>query len=197
MAGWGVGRKNRRLCSLKDCVCKSCGASFKAVHSRAGFCSRTCAGRFYHSKRAYRFDCIECGIEFFSKQSRAKCCSAGCIKEHLRKSGLRQAAEDTRPRKWANRADAYRYYAFKRRAVIGAADAEPIVASVVFERDGWLCQICGEEIDRDLVYPNPGAATVDHRIPISLGGRHIYENVQCAHLGCNSRKSNKLACEAA
>lgn len=34
------------------------------------------------------------------------------------------------------------------------------------------------------------SATIDHIIPMSLGGGHTYLNTQAAHMICNSRKSN-------
>ncbi|WP_369529681.1 HNH endonuclease [Bradyrhizobium elkanii] len=55
-----------------------------------------------------------------------------------------------------------------------------------------MCQICGDEIDRDLVFPHPRSVSLDHIIPISRGGVHRRDNTQCAHLGCNSSKGNKL-----
>ena len=58
----------------------------------------------------------------------------------------------------------------------------------VFERDGWVCQLCGERVDPLLKGPDPLAASLDHIVPVSLGGDHLPENCQLAHLGCNSSK---------
>jgi 5-methylcytosine-specific restriction endonuclease McrA len=60
---------------------------------------------------------------------------------------------------------------------------------VVFERDGWLCRLCLLPVDREATVPADFAPTVDHILPLSLGGAHAYPNVQCAHFICNSRKS--------
>jgi 5-methylcytosine-specific restriction endonuclease McrA len=35
-------------------------------------------------------------------------------------------------------------------------------------------------------------ASPDHIIPISLGGKHSYENLQCSHLKCNLAKGNRV-----
>lgn len=62
----------------------------------------------------------------------------------------------------------------------------------VFDRDGWRCQICGKKTpkkNRGTCYSN--APELDHRVPMSKGGGHIYENVQCACRKCNGLKSNK------
>lgn len=58
----------------------------------------------------------------------------------------------------------------------------------VFKRDNWVCQICGEPTDRAVKWPHPMYPTIDHIIPVSKGGRHEVENLQCAHARCNVRK---------
>jgi 5-methylcytosine-specific restriction endonuclease McrA len=58
----------------------------------------------------------------------------------------------------------------------------------VLERDGWVCQLCASDIDRDLSHPHPMSATLDHIIPVSRGGEHSLENTQAAHRICNMRK---------
>jgi 5-methylcytosine-specific restriction endonuclease McrA len=50
----------------------------------------------------------------------------------------------------------------------------------VFARDGWTCQYCGLT-----------AENVDHVIPKSRGGGHVWENVVAACRRCNSRKENR------
>src|ERR687896_1861608 len=51
----------------------------------------------------------------------------------------------------------------------------------VFARDEWTCQYCGAT-----------AENVDHVIPRSRGGEHVWENVVAACRRCNSRKENRL-----
>lgn len=58
----------------------------------------------------------------------------------------------------------------------------------VFERDGWVCQLCGEPVDRNLKYPDLGSKSLDHILPLSKGGEHSRANTQLTHLGCNIRK---------
>lgn len=62
----------------------------------------------------------------------------------------------------------------------------------IFERDNWICGICGEKVNRDLKHPNPLSASLDHIIPISRGGEHSRQNAQCSHWVCNMRKGAKL-----
>lgn len=55
------------------------------------------------------------------------------------------------------------------------------------------CALCGRPVDFSLKYPDPMSATIDHIVPISLGGSPIdLENLQLAHSACNVKKSAKL-----
>ena len=65
----------------------------------------------------------------------------------------------------------------------------------VLERDNWVCQICGEAISRDAVYPSDEYGSLDHIVSFKKGGHHIWSNVQAAHLGCNIAKGIKDASE--
>jgi 5-methylcytosine-specific restriction endonuclease McrA len=55
----------------------------------------------------------------------------------------------------------------------------------VFVRDGHQCQYCGS-----------GAENIDHVVPRSRGGLHVWENVVAACRRCNSRKENRTPHEA-
>lgn len=70
-----------------------------------------------------------------------------------------------------------------------ATKGEPIFRRKVFERDDWTCRLCGKAVASDEVVPHPLAPTLDHIVPLALGGEHRYFNVQTAHFICNSRKS--------
>lgn len=78
----------------------------------------------------------------------------------------------------------------KRKAIY--AQGDDIDRFEVFERDGWQCGLCGEPVDKYRRFPDPFAATLDHVIPLCLGGEHTYENVQCSHSYCNSLKGGML-----
>lgn len=73
----------------------------------------------------------------------------------------------------------------------GAVVQEVFDRLEIFERDGWICGICDEPVNAELDPFDSMSATVDHVIPLVLGGVHSRENVQCAHLGCNSKKDNQ------
>lgn len=62
----------------------------------------------------------------------------------------------------------------------------------LFSICGWKCGICHEDIDPALRYPDAMCATVDHIIPLSRGGEHVWSNCQPAHKHCNEEKADGL-----
>ncbi len=83
----------------------------------------------------------------------------------------------------------------RREARMRAVYVETINELAIFERDGWVCQLCCEPVDRTLRSPHPLSATLDHIIPVTREGPHASANVRLAHHRCNSRKGNKLDSE--
>lgn len=79
-----------------------------------------------------------------------------------------------------------------RRARKMGATVERFSNAEVFERDTWVCGICGKGTDREASYPAPLMPTLDHIVPLSLGGAHSRENTRCAHLACNLRRGNRM-----
>lgn len=51
------------------------------------------------------------------------------------------------------------------------------------------CAICGDPIDYSLRTPHPDSFELDHKQPLSRGGKHTLDNVQAAHRRCNRAKS--------
>lgn len=61
----------------------------------------------------------------------------------------------------------------------------------VFAADGYRCQLCERKTRGS--FPNPRSPTIDHIIPMSVGGPHLRHNVQTACFRCNTRKHNGAA----
>jgi 5-methylcytosine-specific restriction endonuclease McrA len=100
-----------------------------------------------------------------------------------------QLHKENNPRR-RNRASYWWAETDRQRAKRWGVAYETIIRVKVFERDGWRCQLCRKAVNRNLSYPNPMSASLDHIVPISLGGSHLYLNVQCAHLRCNLAKGS-------
>jgi hypothetical protein len=79
-----------------------------------------------------------------------------------------------------------------RRAVKRNAEAENFLRSEIYNRDGWICGICGKPVDSSLNWPDPMSVSLDHIVPVTKGGGHTRANTQCAHFGCNSSKRDRL-----
>lgn len=86
----------------------------------------------------------------------------------------------------------FKDYWAERRARERAAFVAPVDHIEIFERDGYICQLCGTGVlpfvnHRHRLYPS-----IDHIIPLAKGGTHEPSNVQTAHRGCNSSKGPRL-----
>lgn len=129
--------------------------------------------------------CLNCGGEF---QYCVGCrprrfCSQYCYRHYER---VHMDAETTHRLSLASNA---RYR--KREALKRGALAEAVSYSEIYERDAWICGICKQPVDRCRDWPDPLSASIDHIVPLSRGGAHTAGNLQCAHLRCNSSKSNR------
>ena len=56
----------------------------------------------------------------------------------------------------------------------------PLTRRAVFARDEWACQYCGAS-----------AENLDHVLPRSRGGLHVWENVVAACRRCNAKKEDR------
>ena len=71
-----------------------------------------------------------------------------------------------------------------------ALDPSPALSNTaLFARDANLCMYCGDEFPRH-------ALTRDHVLPVSKGGRDVWENVVCACCASNSRKGSRTPQQA-
>lgn len=60
---------------------------------------------------------------------------------------------------------------------------EHVDKRVLWKMYGGLCALCGDPLKFSRV-------TIDHRIPLSQGGEHSYENTQPTHGLCNHIKAD-------
>ncbi|BCJ41662.1 hypothetical protein GCM10010168_53400 [Actinoplanes ianthinogenes] len=139
-------------------------------------------------------DCQFCGTGFLAKAPTSSTCYADeCQRRHNRERmrGFLRRYESCHghPYRWKRDPAKRRAYAEARRALQrGASEAEPVVRAVVFERDAWTCGLCDEPINPDLRFPDRWSASIDHVVPLARGGSHTLDNLQAAHLTCNTSK---------
>ncbi|MEV5765664.1 HNH endonuclease signature motif containing protein [Micromonospora sp. NPDC052213] len=138
--------------------CRHCGGSMEGKPARAIYCTRRCK-----EKAAARRNVTE-------RNARHRDSRKAWKKAHRKTD----AGKDAR---WAEMA--------KRRArAHGAPVVELVKRRDVFERDGWICLLCGEPTLRE-TGTDPRSASVDHTVPLADGGSHTYDNAVTAHLACN------------
>lgn len=165
-------RHARMRSEVTECPC---GARWTALpgSGNAGrqFCSTECrlaAKRVHYLTR----DCEHCLNSYNPKRVDQRFCNKSCANAfRAQLKGMNSTNG------WLARA---RYYGVDYDAGI----TRPRVA----KRDGWACGLCPRDIDPELSYPDPLSQSLDHVIPLSAGGGHVWSNVQLAHLVCNMRK---------
>jgi hypothetical protein len=149
--------------------CKWCGCMFVG---KGSCCGCGCAWNLRVGE--YRA-CIKCGSAINRREGLKKRTCSRCAAEASR-AGRRRAKAKRRAYKKNN----------------GPHDS--ISHREVFERDGWVCGICGRETIRaewNVNDPDPRAATLDHIVALANGGTHTMSNVQCACFECNCVKADK------
>lgn len=58
----------------------------------------------------------------------------------------------------------------------------------IYQRDGFVCQLCDTPVEMTLPWTDKWSATLDHIVPYSLGGSDSESNLRLAHRSCNSRR---------
>lgn len=183
----------RKEAARKDCV--SCGASFKPSSPRSRFCSRACLNLSYPPRVAAI--CPTCGNEFeYVRSQERKHCSVACAPKNQPPPRPRIfTAEQRRDRaakaraKW--RKEHREHLKAMRgfyRAALKSAYVERVEFRAIYQRDRGVCGICHRKVE-------PDNASLDHILPISLGGAHAPWNVRVTHLACNLGRGNRGAAQ--
>jgi 5-methylcytosine-specific restriction endonuclease McrA len=76
----------------------------------------------------------------------------------------------------------------RRTLIAGNGPVDRISEDEIFARDGERCHICGKPVRRDQM-------SLDHIVPIALGGSHTMANVRLAHRRCNYRRAHRGAAQ--
>ena len=171
-------------------TCEQCGADFFGFGMM--FCSRACHGRSRalvqttdlviaprpprptwvgsSVSRGWTFvsgPCAWCGTHFtIAHQTSSRYCSRQCGKSAAKA---------------------------ERRRLRGGFSISPRDRRAIYERDGWVCQLCGDPIDRDAHYQGDYAPSLDHIECQSwvLIPDHSLRNLRTAHRYCNAVRSNR------
>lgn len=138
--------------------------------------------------------CKICGKEYTPRQymesegltlfSNAGYCSHACKRKAMNRA--KKMSPSGRTGQYYDRARKY-----------GVEYIPGITLKKVVARDGLRCAICGGMCDWNdhtwSEYSGPTHPSIDHIIPMAKGGPHIWENVQVAHVMCNSEKGDRVS----
>lgn len=193
-------------------ACKGCGYRFQ-VHRSGGrpriWCNQTCRNKTLratghipkraHAKRcAVSFQVCEfCSTTFCARTRKLvrSCRAVDC--RRLLKNAQQKSFHD-RYREEHGKTYAHANYPEQRRLLklrrdgLLAVGAEDFKDEEIFERDGWVCQLCFESVDKALPWPHLMSKTLDHVMPVVRGGAHTRANTQLAHLRCNVSKKDSM-----
>jgi len=112
-------------------------------------------------------------------------------KEYRRTHKEEKATHDKKYRQTETGKATNRKSCHKRRALKLGVGYEVFDDKEIYERDGYICQLCGKKTRPDFknqyhnLYPN-----IDHIIPLSKNGAHTRQNTQCLCRQCNMIKHN-------
>lgn len=174
-------RRGRKYCSRKCMLslgprnCEACGMPFMvSKKSKKKICGSKCPAF------SIEYDCIVCEKTVVRPRAfgYGLYCSYAC-----RLIDVGEAAEILR-------GGISKPINTKRDAQVRDGDA--IDKYDVFEFYDWKCIVCDEYIDKELRWPDPASATLEHVIPLSRGGTHTWDNVAPAHLLCNDGKQDEV-----
>ena len=168
-------------------TCVVCGKLFKSKSEKGQTCSKQC-GRIL-SRRNTGFcngylitkTCVVCGKTFRTYKSRQTTCSPECAEKK------RSEERNHKNTSFSSRCKTN-----------GVMCDKSVSADKVISRDKLICQICGklcDPSDKSWGTFGPNYPTVDHIRPLSKGGSHTWDNVQCACALCNMKKGTRFDVE--
>ncbi len=171
--------------------CRSCAAK-RAERLARQYSNAMCAALREATRVTYEVEgrwsnCLGCG-------SRLSCERGGPVRKWCegclpgRRKAVAAAWKLANPEAW--RAIQFRGNA-ARRARLASVQREPYNRNDILERDKWVCQICKKRISKKLRGSHRRAPSIDHQIPLELGGPDTPANVVAAHFGCNAAKRSR------
>jgi hypothetical protein len=170
----------RPVLNAKERSCTQCGVTHVSHRPWCADCQAEWVRLYYRKVNGISLSagpassCLECGGELLPADN------------HRKVTMIRQYCSSV----CRNRAKCRR-----RRVTRAGLPTDRYAAADIFKRDEWTCQLCGDGIDRRVKWPDPWSASIDHVVPVSMGGADVVSNVQAAHLRCNVVKGgvNRVA----
>lgn len=171
------GYKNKYCCV--ECRVQHAERIRKEVVERIAFVRREIKairslGKATYKPAKIRVTCRKCGVQFAATNG----------------GGLHQSI--CKACKQEDKKTARRIGKALRRAKLRSVECEAIDPIKVFNRDGWICHICGAKLKpKDRGTYKDKAPELDHIVTLSDGGSHTMQNVACSCRKCNINKGGR------
>jgi 5-methylcytosine-specific restriction endonuclease McrA len=191
----------------KSCAVKAkrIGASCSLIGQSCDLVWKTCKCGSRFCKKGAKYCSVTCrrdaDASYMRRYTRAKEIAKGTTFVTCRECGTVASARDTTGERWRSRSvycstpcmrrSVRREGKARRRQRKAGAGYQVVYRRRVYERDGWVCKLCGYPVPPDQSVPHPLAPTLDHIVPLSAGGEHSYRNVQLAHFRCNTLRGDR------
>lgn len=150
-------------------ACSFCEALFLARKDSEVFCSAVCSTKRYAKAGLH---CVDCGKPRRFYSQRCELCRVKRAESVKHSESMKRCKKQAKARRRA-----------KGKAVISA----PVSLVDVIKAHGKRCHLCGKAVDVSTAN-QPKSATMDHVVPLALGGWHDLNNLRPAHHLCNSLK---------
>lgn len=176
-------RGNRRIWCSKSCAHKAWYAGLADVGRVGSRAACADCGSQYTVTGGTQVRCTDCHQATYVSVSEGQpCLQCGGPRERNTISFC-VACSSEREKERGRRSNRRRRLA--RRA---AGEAGKYTTAEVAERDGFRCHLCHRKVDMQLSGMAPRGPTIDHLLPLALGGLDELPNVALAHRSCNIRK---------
>lgn len=182
--------------------CKKCGVNIcKKTHQKTKLC-RSC---WLASKPK---TCSECQAKLHILNTTGKCRKCYLNKYHKKRNERRRKRTEvythcfdcnkklnTRYVKFCGRKCYDRYKQLKRRVKKANTVCVPVSRYEIYKRDKFKCYICKVKVVLRTNNQDWKQATLDHVVPLNMGGHHAPYNLRCCCRRCNSQKGKRLLSE--
>lgn len=176
-------------------VCSECSKTFSHTHALQRYCSDSCRHKGQWRRRS-KSSCTECG---------KPCGYATAVKtEHMCQECRVARHPVATPFEWTcggcgvqctrspTRGQKPKWCSTCRKALQNRdIKISPEDRVSIYFRDGWVCWLCEEGVDRSLIGTRSHwRPSLDHVLPRSKGGADDMENLKLAHWWCNAALSD-------
>jgi len=178
--------------------CKKCKAPIVESTSRNSKLCRKC----WVENKPKR--CRDCGKPIHKTTTQRRC--RDCYLKLYRKKQNKKREKKTKSHtncfecnkkltkrftKYCSRRCLDRYKKIKRRARKAKSVCFEVCRWEIYERDNFHCYICGVKVIPGARNSNWKQATLDHVVPLQLGGHHADYNLRCCCRRCNCKKRSR------